>query len=213
MIAAVSRAAMAIAVSCIGDRRREWGLAMQVEFEAARADGKPLSFALGCLVAAWRELPAQEEGRFLIASHVLALVLLIPTAGLLVSSIVTDFPHSYLGPIQTFGLFDVVGGGKALLNDANRSAVPSLAVLLAALAASHLRIAWLVLERDWARVAALGTLLAAATVTLLIFTAVVFAHYAFPLTQAAALAIELAGIAALARWHARSFGGSPEALN
>jgi hypothetical protein len=213
MMAAVARAVMAMAVRCLGDRRREWALAMEAEFEAAREDGKPLSFALGCLTAAWRELPAHEEGRFTIASHVLAFVLLIPTAALLVSSLVTDFPTSYLGRIEGFGLPDVIGGQEPLLNEATRSAVPSLAVLLVALAASHLRIAWLVLERDWARVAALGTLLAAATVTLIIFTGVVFASCAFPLTQAAALAIELASISALARWHARSFGGSPEALN
>jgi uncharacterized membrane protein len=186
---------------------------MQTEFEAAREDGKPLSFALGCLMAAWRELPAHDEGRFMIASHVFAFVLLIPTAALLASSIVTDFPHSYLGQVEALGLPGVVGEQQPLLNEANRSAVPSLAILLAGLAAAHLRIAWLVLERDWPRVAALGILLAAATVTLIIFTAVVFAHYAFPLTLAAALAIELTGISALARWHARSVSGSPQGLD
>jgi hypothetical protein len=212
MTAAVARAVMAIAVSCLGDRRSEWALAMQREFEAAREDGKPLSFALGCLIAAWRELPAHEEGRFTLASHALALVLLVPMAALLASSIVTDFPNGYLGPIEALGL-PAMGGREPLLNEATRSAVPSLAVLLAGLAASHLRIAWLVLEHDWARAAAIGTLLAAATVTLVLFTGLVFASYALPAMLAAALAVELTAISALARWHARSFGGSAEALD
>ena len=202
----VARAVMALAVSCLGGRGRDWALAMEGEFEAASEDGKPLSFALGCLMAAWRELPAHEEGRFTIASHVLALVLLVPTAALLVSSLATDFPASY------FGLPDSIGGQEPLLNEANLSAVPSLAILLVGLAASHLRLAWLVLDRDWARVAALGTLLAAASVTLILFAALVFATFAFPLAQAGTLAIELTAVSALARWHARSFGSPPEAL-
>ena len=80
------------------------------------------------------------------------------------------------------------------------------------LAGSGLRIAWLVLERDWARVAAVGTLTAAATVALVIFTTVVFDQYASALIQAATLAVQLSAIAALARWHARLFGGSLDAF-
>jgi hypothetical protein len=214
MIVAVARAVMTLAVSCLGDSRRDWALAMRAEFEAAGEDGRQLAFALGCLMAAWRELPAHEEGRFTIASHVLAFALIIPMAGLLVSSmVVADFPYSYLAQVEAQGLLDASGGQAPLLSDANRSAVPSLAGLVVLVAAAHLRIAWLVLERDWVRVAALGTLLAAATVTLIIFTAVVFAYFAFPLTQAAALIIELTGISLLARWHGRSFGSSSEALN
>ncbi len=93
-----------------------------------------------------------------------------------------------------------------LLNEATQSAVPSLAILLAVLTVSHLRIAWLVLERDWAGVAALGALVAAMSVTLVIFSGLVFAYFALPLSQAAALAFELTAISALARWHARFFG-------
>jgi hypothetical protein len=212
MMAAVARSVMALAVSCLADRRREWGLAMQVEFETARDDGKPLIFAVGCLMAAWRELPAHAEGRFVIASHLLAFVLIIPTAALLLSNILADFPFSYLEHIGIGGWLDITGGQKALLSDANRSAVPPLAALMVVLSACHLRLAWLMLERDWARVAALGALSAAATVTLVIFSTVVFAHYAPALSQAATLAIELTAISGLARWHARSFGGSAEAF-
>jgi hypothetical protein len=203
---------VAVAVRSLGHHRREWALAMEVEFEAASADGKPLTFALGCLAAAWRELPAHEEGRFTIASHALAFLLIIPTAALLLSSLLAGFPVSYLGQVGAGGWLELAGGQKPLFSDANRSAVPPLAVLVLLLAASHLRIAWLVLERDWERVAALGMLMAAATMALTIFTSLVFAYGASALAQAAMLATELAIISALARWHARSFGGPSEAL-
>ena len=203
MTAALARALVALAVSCLGGARREWGLAMQVELEAAREAGRPLSFAAGCLLTAWRELPAHEEGRFIMASNVLALVLIVPAAALLTSSLVADFPLSILG---------WTGSARPLLNDANRSAVPALAALVALLAAWHVRIAWLMLERDWARVASAGMLVAAATVTLTLFTGLVFVDYFAALTQAAAVAVELSGISALAWWHARSFGGCAESL-
>ena len=54
MTAAISRAVMALAICCLGESRREWGLAMQAEFDEALADGKPFAFAIGCLLAAFR---------------------------------------------------------------------------------------------------------------------------------------------------------------
>jgi hypothetical protein len=204
---------MALAVSSLGDRRRDWALAMEVEFEAARADGKPLAFALGCLMAAWRELPAHEEGRLKIASHALAFLLILPIAALLASNVLAGFPGSYLGPIGSDGWMDLSGGQTPLLSDGNQSAIPALGTLILLLAGAHLRLAWLVLERDWERVAALGMLITAATMALTIFTSIVFAYCASALTQALILTVELASIWALARRHGRSFGGSSEALS
>ena len=204
MTAALSRAVLALAASCLGRHRQQWALAMQAELEAAREDGKPLVFALGCLFAAWRELPAHAEGRFILASHLLVFALLIPAAALPLWSLLTDFPYS---PFGQFG-----AQAPLLLSDANRAAVPSLAALLAVLAAAHLRLAWLVLERDWARAGAVATLAAATTVTFLILLAVVFGGGSSAPRQAAWLAAELAAVAALARWHSRSFAGSAEAV-
>jgi hypothetical protein len=206
MKAAFARILMAIAASSLGCHRREWAQAMHVEFEEATADGKPLSFALGCLMTAWRQLPAHEEGRFTIASHLLVFVLLLPMAALLLAIVVTNFPNSYVAPIGAFGLLEKIDGQGPLLNEATLSAIPSLAFLVAALATFHLRLAWLVLQHDWSRVASLAPLLAVTTVTLIIFSSVVFACLALPLTQAAALAVELTAVSALARWHARAFG-------
>ena len=201
MTAAIARGLMALAVHCLGDRRRGWALAMEVEFEAAREDGRPFAFAFGCLLAAWRELAAHEEGRLAIAGHMLAFALVLPTAALLASTVLAEFPSSFLGPAGVQGLDGLLGEQKPRLSEANLSAVPALAVLIGALAASQLRLAWLMLERDWERVAATAMLIAAATVTLVILTSVVFDHYASALVQAAALGLELASVSALARWH------------
>ena len=194
---------MALAVHSLGNHRREWGLAMQVEFEAAREDGKPLTFAIGCFIAACRELPGHEEGRFAIASHVLALFVIVPVAALMTSSVLTGFPSSYLGHLGYHGLLAISGEQRPLLSDANLSAVPSLALLVLLLAALHLRIAWLALDRDWSSLIGVGALSAAATATLVIFSAVVFVDYVAAFAQLAVLTLECTAASALARWHTR----------
>ena len=204
MTATLARAVLALACSWLGSSRRDWALAMEAEFEAAMEDGRPLTFAFGCLIAAGRELPAHEEGRFAIASYALALALILPVSALLLSGMLAAFPHSSLG-------LNEPGGRVPLLNDANLSAVPVLAILLALLVASHLRVAWLVLERDWAGVAAVAALVSAATVTLALFTGVVFGSCAVSPGHMAALAAELIALHALARWHERSLAAEAPA--
>jgi hypothetical protein len=203
MIVAVSRAVMALAVRTFGDHRREWSLAMQVEFEAASEDGKPLWFAVGCLAAACRELPAHEEGRFAIASHVLALGVIVPVAALMISSILAGFPTSYLGHVGTQGLLELGSTHGPLLNEGNQFAVPSLAILVLLFAALNLRIAWLALDCDWTRLTTVGALGAAATATLVILSSVVFVDPVAAITQVLVLTIELAAASTLMRWHSQ----------
>jgi hypothetical protein len=212
MMAAVPPAVLALAVTCLGGRRGEWALAMKAEFEAAREDGKALTFALGCLIAACRDLPAHEEGRVVLASHFLALAVIVPVTALMISSVLIGFPTSYLGHVGVQGLLEISSGHGPLLSDANRSAIPSLALLVLLLAALNLRIAWLALDRDWTRLAAVGAMSAAATATLVIFSGLVFLDHVAALAQATALTVELAAASALARWHARSLGGAAEAF-
>jgi hypothetical protein len=188
---------MRLAVRCLGHRRHEWALAMQAEFETAVDDGKPLTFAVGCLVGALRELPAHEEGRFVIANHVLAIGLILPVTVMMLSSIINDFGHS-----GARDLLPVGSGSAALLTDGNRSAVPSLATILFLLGAAHLRIVWVLLECDWPRVADTGRMIAALTVTLAMFSGLVFVSTT-GLIHAAVAAMELTAIVALARWHAQ----------
>ena len=210
MNAALSRAVMALAVRCLGQHRREWAVAMEAEFEAADDDGSALSFAWGCLTAAWCELPRHEEGRFAIASHLLCFILILPMAALPLSAMLADFPYAYLAAGDARSALS--GGTSVVLNEANRAALPALAGLLVFLAGAHLRIAWLVLERDWSRIAAPASLASAATMTLILFTALVFASSALAPVEVAMLGAELACLWALAHWHRCSLlGPAPEA--
>lgn len=210
MMAALPRVVMALATRSLGSHRREWARAMEEEFEAATEDGRALTFALGCLMAGCRELPAHEEGRFAIASHALALIVIVPAAAMMISSVLTGFPTSFLGHFSIAGLLDLSGGQRPVLSDANRSAVPSLALLVLVLAALNLRVAWLMLDRDWTRLAATGALSAAGTATLGIFSAVVFVDAVAPLAQAAVLTVQLTAASALARWDVRLSAVGPK---
>jgi hypothetical protein len=203
MIEALSRAVMALAVCSFGDHRREWALAMEAEFEAAREQGKPLGFAAGCLVAACRDLPAHATGRFAIAAHILALGVIIPVAALMVTSLLAGFPTSYLGHIGVHDLSEIFGAQRPLLSEGTRFAIPSLALLVVLTAVLNLRMAWLALDHDWDRLAAVEALTAAVTVTLLIFSAVAFADHVAALAQAGLLALVLTATRSLAAWHAQ----------
>ena len=203
MTAGVPRAVMALAVCCLGDRRREWAFAMQAEFEAARQDGKPLRFAIGCLLGALRDLPSHAAGRFVLSSHALALGVMVPIAAILIFGVLSDFPYAYLMQAWARDLPAAGGDSVLLLNEANRAALPPLAVLVVFLGVGHLRLAWDMLECDWARVGVAARANAAITVTLAIFTGVAFSCTAPILFQVTGLVVELAAVAAMTRWYGR----------
>jgi len=205
---------MTLAIRCLGESRREWALAMKAEFQAAVDDGRPLAFAAGCLVAAWREMPLQSEGRFVLANYTLALGVLIPMAvlqfacaGLPYLSVARGWGHALLAPGSAQQLY---------LGEAYSAAVLPLLILWMLLGAGHLRLAWVLLERDWSGVARVGALTVAASATLVVFTGVLFLDDARVSLQAVLLAIELATICASWRWHAwllsRPSGNQPARL-
>jgi hypothetical protein len=204
MITGLATAVMSLAGRCLGENRREWALAMQGEFDAAIADGRPLAFAVGCLIAAWREMPTQGQGRFVLANYALALGLLVPTAGLQFAFVV-GLPRSFLGQGGLYTLLAPGSAGDPYLADAHASAIPTLLLLWVLLGAGHLRIAWVLLERDWSRVISTAALTVAVSATLVIFTGVLLLDDAAVALQAALLAMELSAIFASARWHARLF--------
>lgn len=204
MTATLADLAMRLAICSLGQRRRQWALAMQAEFDAAAVDGQPFAFAAGCLIAAWTEMPRHEQGRFVLANYALALGLLIPMAALQLGWAVG---LSY-SPFGLGGLHGVLGLGAAqqpYLADAYPSALPDLLGLWVLLGVAHLRLAWLLLERDWSRILGIGALAVAASATLAIFSSVLFLDDAGVGLQALLLAIELSAIYASARWHARLF--------
>ena len=190
MTQAAAKAVMTLATSCLGENRREWAFAMEGEFEAAIEDGKPLAFATGCLIAAWREMPKQAEGRLVLANYALALGLLIPMA-------VLQF-------MQAVGVPLTIGDKQnPYLAWSQLTAAPILLILWLLLGIGHLRLAWVLVERDWSGVMRVGALIGAAMVTLFLFMGVLFLDIDALLSQVAALAFELTAILATARGQAR----------
>ena len=211
MTAAVSRAVMSLAGRCLGGDRRDWGLAMQAEFEAAVDDGRPFAFAAGCLIAAWREMVNHGEGRLVLANYALVLGLMLPMAALQFEQVIgiSMFPegappHAML----------VAGAGQNLyLVSAQNSAVPVLLMLWLLLGLAHLCLAWVLVDWDWPRAVKFGALIGAIMVTLFLFMGVLMLDLSSLITQAAELGIELAAILATARWYGRLFShASPELL-
>lgn len=191
---------MTLASHCLGEARREWSLAMEGEFEAAMRAGKPLRFALGCLIAACREMPRHAEGRLALASHGLALGFMIPVAALQLLC-----ASGYVFP-QNGGFFEVPALSRAQAvygSYAYLRATPVLLGLWLLLALWHCRLAWHFLEGNWQAVVRSCALIAAGSITLLIFTAILAANDARPALQAATLAFELVAIAVTARWRIR----------
>lgn len=201
MRAPVSRALMALAVDLLGESRREWALAMRVEFEAARAEGQGLAFATGCLIAASREMPKHSEGRHVLANHALALGLLIPMAAFQFAS-AFGFASTIEGPVSE-GIFLPRAAQNPFVSYPQLRALPCLLVLWLLLGMSHLRLAWVLVERDWARVIKTSALIGATTVTLIMFTGAVLLDVTSVVLQSAAIAIELTALVAAARRQAR----------
>lgn len=201
MTAVLSKAIMSLTIACLGESRRDWALAMQGEFEAAIDDGTSFSFATGCLVAAWREMPKHPDGRFAVASYVLALGVLIPMAALQFACAM-NFPGLFAGT-GMLGALDPGAAPAPYLVSAQISAVPVLLLLWLSLGVAHLRLAWLLVEQDWSRAFHVGALTAAATVTFILFAETLRLNGAPLMLQAGTLGIELFALSAAARWHGR----------
>lgn len=199
MKAAVARSLMALATYCLGDSRREWAHAMQAEFHEAGAAGRQLSFAAGCLIAAWREMPRHAEGRLILADHALALGLLVPVAFLQFACAIGLLS----GKGGVYGMLAMGGTEDPYLAYAQFSAIPVLLMLWLLLGAAHLRLAWALLDRDWERVVQAGSLIAAAALTLVIMVEVLYLQAAFLGSVMAVMVIELIFVTAASRLHGR----------
>lgn len=199
MSGALARWMMALATSWLGEARRDWAQAMRAEFLEAADAGEGLGFAAGCLSSAARDRVAQPEGRFALATHVLAVGVLVPMAGLLLVSAVLGFP--YLA-------FEAVGAGSlgsgwphVAVNAGNRGGVPLLALLTGVTGIGHVVVAWALLERDWERVARFARIGAAMLATTVAFSAILFLYDPCALPQMAIVCGELALLWLAVRWH------------
>ena len=197
----LARCIIAIAVRCLSDRRHQWASAMAAEFETAVDEGEALSFAIGCLATALREMPTHEEGRFALASHIFALGVMLPIAALLVSSVPRGF--ALLAPSSESAAALLGSGYPSFgINEANQVGLPLMALLTLALGFGHLALAWAILERDWKRVTAISSMGAAIVVTLLVFSSILFFGDGCAIPQAVIIALELVAVWALVGWHA-----------
>lgn len=204
MTARLAVAVMTLAEACLGDRHREWAAAMRSELDVAIADGKPLVFAIGCLMGALREMPQCAEGRFTLTSYAVALGL-FPVVALLILGTISGFPFLPSGHAGLSGWLASSGQHVSLLTPWNRGFAPALALLIWGIIAGHILMPWFIVERDWTRVATLARVNAAATVSLLLFTGVLFLDMAFLVLPATGLAIELLTAWHLYRWQAQLF--------
>lgn len=208
MTARTATAVMWLATHCLGESRRDWANAMEGEFEVALDDGRPLAFAAGCLIAAWREMPVQAEGRFVLASYALTLGILIPMA-IIQFACAVGLPFLPQSPAGLYGALAAQGAQNPYSGDASLHVAPAFLILWLLLCSSHLCIAWALLERDWPRIVRATALAIAAWATLTIVSGLLSFHPLAATLQAGVLAIEILAIAGAARWHARLFPNAP----
>lgn len=199
----VSRAIMAFAICCMDESRQEWSAAMQAEFGTAVREGTSLSFAMGCVVAAWREMLTRSEGHFTLTSYALALGLMIPMAALQIGCAILGLPYLYPGRGGLSGA--LLLGDEVHLRSVYQAAVPAVALLLLLLGLGHIRIAWAMLERDWVRVTRMAMLMLAAAATLIIFMSALLLDCSQAFLQSGVFVVELASVWMVARWHAQLF--------
>lgn len=196
---------MVLAARSLGAHRSAWAQAMAAELETADEEGRSLRFALGCLMGAWRTMPAHAEGRFVLASYALSLGVLVPVAAMLVLATAFGFPF-FAASRGVEGYLLGSGAHVLLLNAGNMIVAPSLALLMLLMAALHLPVAWWMLDSDWDRVAAASRFGAAAVTTLTIVTSCAALDPSRLLLPIGVLAAEMGAIWALTRWHHRLFG-------
>jgi hypothetical protein len=201
MTRVLARWILVLAAHSLGVHRRAWAEAMVAEFDAAEEDRRPLVFALGCLAAAWRTLPQHAEGRSALARHGVAFGLLLPVSAALILAAFHGLPFVE-GRGGLAGLVSGRGPSASLLNAGSQAIAPALTLAMLQLAACHVPLAWWVLEQDWRRVTTAACGGAATMATLLLVTACAALNVVAILQPGLVLALELAAVTVLARWHA-----------
>ncbi|QXT35678.1 hypothetical protein KV697_18565 [Sphingomonas sanguinis] len=209
MTLSLSRAIMAIATACMGEDRRSWSQAMNAEYHVAADDGQALSFAAGCLVAAWREMLGSAKGRFVLTSYALALGIMVPMAAIEIGCAVLGLPYLYPDQRGLSGALLVGASHEALLRPTYLGAIPALALLQLGAGTGHLRLAWSLLDRDWPGALRWSLWTLAGMTTLVIFMSVFFLDSRQALIQGCVVGIELAILLVVMRRHAELYGIGP----
>ena len=197
----LARTILALAARTLGTRRHDWAQAMQSELDAAVEDGRPVLFALGCLVAACRQLPRQPEGRLALASHALALGLIVPLAAVSLWIALLGYPYLSFGDVDIWSFLAGRSEQIPLLVYGETGMAPAMTMIVLLQAAGQLLLAWFLLEQDWDRVEAVGGFNAATLTTLAIVMGLLTLLDITILLSAALLITETMAVLSLAWWH------------
>jgi hypothetical protein len=183
---------------------------MRGEFEAAVEDERELGFALGCLMAAWQDMRTHRQGRLALAGHGVALGLIVPAAALCLCAAMLGFPFLGVGDVGVLGFPPGVSRQLPLLNEGDWALALPLTLLVLAMAAGQLWLAWSLVERDWSHAAAAQRFNAAAVTTLVILNALLALDMTSMLLPVGATVTEVLVVQTLAWWHDAAAPCAPE---
>ncbi len=197
----LSGAIMAIATACMGDDRREWAAAMTAEYHVAAAEGQALSFAAGCMMAAGRGLVTSAHGRFLLTNYALALGIMLPMAALQIGCAVFGLPYLYPGHHGLSGAL-IEGMSSGWMHGFYQSAGSVLALLQLVIGIAHLRLAWVLLDRNWENALRWAARTMAISSTLTLFMCALFIDVGQAAIMGGITGLEFAILLIVSGWHA-----------
>jgi hypothetical protein len=201
MRARLARTIVALAARTLGTRHADWAQAMKAELDVAIHDGRPMSFAAGCLLASWRQMLRFPEGRLTLVSHLLAIGLIVPLAALWLWLGLLGYPYLAIGNVGVWGFIEGRSEQIPLLLVGEWSLAPALTMVILLQSVGQLLLAWFLLERDWPRVSSVARFNAATLTTLLLVTSMIAVVGYGVLFGITALITETLAVLALAWWH------------
>lgn len=207
-----ARALLRLARAILGERNSAWASAMRSELDEAVDVGEPVSFAFGCLIASLRHLPAHGEGRLRIVMNMLALLMIVPLSGLQIGNALLGLP-SLLGKGGIAALFASGSKVGGLVTGVYGATFPLIFMLAVLLALAHLRIAWTLLERDWARLTASCAFALAVSVTLTLLMGALLLDIRPALLQVLLLVSEFVTIGGIVLWHSQMESSRLQGIN
>lgn len=196
----IARAMLALASRALGPRHRVWAWAMESEMSIAIDEGRPIRFALGCLSAAWRELAFMPEGRLALALHAVAILFVVPMAGIGLWLGAIGFPYLSIGNVGIEGFLAGQSQQLPTLLVGERAMAPALTLVVLSLSIGQFLLAFALVDRNWQRVSGIARFNAAALTTLLLVTAILSVAGGLVMAMAAVMTIETVALVMLNWW-------------
>lgn len=194
---------MSLAILLMREQERAWAWAMTIEFDEAERDGHGLSFAMGCMTAAVRRLACSSAGWHFLTRYAFSLGVLLPLTLFHLGCAGRGLSYRLAATDPYLATLAAGDARQQAIATVYQTLSPVIILLLAALGAVHLLIAWRIVACDWRRV--WHAMLAAVGIVagLLACIMAIRPTAAGMLLQGIALAAELLAVPILAAWHAR----------